>query len=681
MKVPFGKNTTISRLRVPYSGDQLAARLRYASLFGGMDLHPASLPPNAVVCIRKLRNPQPQNLQLNRAAGRFSDTWRDSVSREIEKLYRRAYRPIRESVPALAESIVFADYAELLASLAIDWCKGTLIQNWWWRSIFPNLQQAQTIARIWIESAEFVPSALQLLANQGKAVEFAAKLQPDEAAGLLRQIIRVFDVYKLQSVFFESFDGKEEFSALPVSETIERQVLPEETSSMPFQQTAPWFQFVPEIRHSTLSFEQQSLLGIGLTLARSPRIARSAEFARQVKEFRIEFETGRKAGSRSKDKIPERTAKPGKRQEKIEKFHLRKEEPKSQPILPESKIETEKLPEKKAVNFFEDSINIEEKPVKPPKSSEESKSEIPFPEEKSRKSPVKFLFEDSSPEKNFDRAESKRETKPYQTEKQFIPQTDSLEISEEAETQFEFIVETKFGGVFYLLNLGLYLNLYRDFSEPAETEIDLNIWDFVALLGLEFLGEKLKDDPVWKLLEHLSGRENEEELGQGFIPPGEWRMPPEWLETFQTEQKWLLIKTQKRLVVRHPAGFSVIDVPLLDDWESDLENDLKIYGKGFSEIAKSDLRSFPEYSPSAASWVKTLTKFARKRLAQALNLQTEKQINSILFERKATITVTTTHLDVTFRLADLPFEVRLSGLDRNPGWIPAAGKYVKFHFI
>ncbi len=37
-------------------------------------------------------------------------------------------------------------------------------------------------------------------------------------------------------------------------------------------------------------------------------------------------------------------------------------------------------------------------------------------------------------------------------------------------------------------------------------------------------------------------------------------------------------------------------------------------------------------------------------------------------------------LDLFFPLAELPLAVRLSGLDRDPGWIPAAGCDVRFHF-
>ncbi len=37
-------------------------------------------------------------------------------------------------------------------------------------------------------------------------------------------------------------------------------------------------------------------------------------------------------------------------------------------------------------------------------------------------------------------------------------------------------------------------------------------------------------------------------------------------------------------------------------------------------------------------------------------------------------------LDLFYPLAELPLAVRLSGLDRDPGWIPAAGCDVRFHF-
>jgi hypothetical protein len=44
------------------------------------------------------------------------------------------------------------------------------------------------------------------------------------------------------------------------------------------------------------------------------------------------------------------------------------------------------------------------------------------------------------------------------------------------------------------------------------------------------------------------------------------------------------------------------------------------------------------------------------------------------------IAVSPAHLDVTFCLAAHPIELRIAGLDRAPGWIPAAGRHVEFHF-
>jgi hypothetical protein len=680
------KSTVVSKLRVKGARlDTVAARLHFERLFGADNFLPAGLPPKAIVCIKNLRDPLPRTLRLTRFDLTRSDAWRNSVAREIEKLYRRAFRPIRETVPAQAESVVFADNSELLASLASDWCEGLLAGNWWWRSLFPNLHLTETIARIWLDAAEFAPFALQILAKKGKAAKFVAKLQPDEVSGLLSRIITVFGLGGLKQVLFESIEKKEEFVVSPAETIIEKKS--EDFFFVQSQKRAPWSEFVPETQNSSLNFQKQSLLGIGLLLARAPRLARSSEFARQVKIFRVEFEAAQTA--QSKNKITKTPEKAEKRQKRIQKLSSSDEKPKSKSTLRETKIEKGKSSAKHAIKFFADSADAREKIDKSSDSSNKPEAENFFPAEKVKEKAKKLVFDDSPTEKKSDRRESEKETKSYQPEKRITPQNILPEIAasaeneffEDAENDFEFVVETRFGGVFYLLNLGLYLNLYRDFTESGEAEIDLNIWDFVALLSIEFTRGKIKDDAVWKLLEWLAGRENDEEAGHGFTAPDAWRIPPEWLKTFQTNQKWFWINTGKRLVVRHPSGFSIVDVPLLDNAQTQLENELEIYEKGFSGLVESNLKDFPESFSPPENWLKNLIEYVRVRLLQALNLETNEQIHAILFERHAKVTVTATHLDVTFSLADLPFEVRLSGLDRNPSWIPAVGKFVNFHFV
>jgi hypothetical protein len=51
-----------------------------------------------------------------------------------------------------------------------------------------------------------------------------------------------------------------------------------------------------------------------------------------------------------------------------------------------------------------------------------------------------------------------------------------------------------------------------------------------------------------------------------------------------------------------------------------------------------------------------------------------------VLRRRARVFVTSTHVDVVLSLAELPLEVRFAGLDRTPGWVPAAGRFVSFHF-
>jgi hypothetical protein len=51
-----------------------------------------------------------------------------------------------------------------------------------------------------------------------------------------------------------------------------------------------------------------------------------------------------------------------------------------------------------------------------------------------------------------------------------------------------------------------------------------------------------------------------------------------------------------------------------------------------------------------------------------------------LLVHPARATASETQLDVFLSLDELPISIRVSGLDRNPGWVPAAGRFVAFHF-
>ena len=72
--------------------------------------------------------------------------------------------------------------------------------------------------------------------------------------------------------------------------------------------------------------------------------------------------------------------------------------------------------------------------------------------------------------------------------------------------------------------------------------------------------------------------------------------------------------------------------------------------------------------------------YVRARLQRALGLADADELGAPLCAHQARVYVTATHLDVALALEALPIAIRLAGLDRDPGWVPAAGRYIAFHF-
>lgn len=70
----------------------------------------------------------------------------------------------------------------------------------------------------------------------------------------------------------------------------------------------------------------------------------------------------------------------------------------------------------------------------------------------------------------------------------------------------------------------------------------------------------------------------------------------------------------------------------------------------------------------------------RERLLLALDLRDARQLAPVLLRLPARLEDQGERVDLHLELADLPLAVRFAGLDRDPGWIPAAGCDIRFHF-
>jgi hypothetical protein len=79
-------------------------------------------------------------------------------------------------------------------------------------------------------------------------------------------------------------------------------------------------------------------------------------------------------------------------------------------------------------------------------------------------------------------------------------------------------------------------------------------------------------------------------------------------------------------------------------------------------------------------WLERQLETLLARLALALGEDRPPGIPALVCRYRAGIAVTASRVDVHLFLADLPLALRIAGLDRDPGWIPAAGRSVAFHF-
>jgi hypothetical protein len=681
MNLEPGK-TYVRRLSaVSRERDALALRLRLERALAGADFHPPGLPASAILCVRRLserasRAPH----ERERGALAFAE-WQRSVADAIGRLARNAARPARGAVPANAEAVIFVDRAELLACLAADWCEEAAPARWWWRSLFGGLDSAAAMLSAWLDAPEHVPAALGRLDACGKLIRFARALGENEARSIRRRVVEKFGLYEV-SAALDATTLRAEVSDDGASDGAR------EGDEHARTNAAPWQRYVPELRGYDLGLEQGCLAGVGLMLLRTPSRARSTDFSESLKRWRLDdgaqtsVETGRPRTTRDV-KAPARREAEAEATTKL--FNVTREASAREEVMLDSGDgdKSSSLP----AQSFEAAprARVEHESV----ADDDSSTAAGLVVEDARPAEADGRGRLASIEEEADARPVLR--RPPDEERTPESESDSWNASalEFVETE-EFVpapvsrarIETEFGGLFYLINLGLFLNLYGDFTTPLTPGLALPVWDFLALLGERLCGARVRDDAVWGLLAQLTGRGEDEPPGRDFAPEDAWRMPPGWLAPFREPCVWSWSDEGERLRVRHAEGFLVLDAPLAGE-ELRLEEELLAYKGG----ARFTLRREPSVvdgdeleGDPLERWLNRLLHYVGARLRLALGVRDSEEAARLVCRHDARVSVTETRLDVTFALGRLPVEVRLSGLDRDPGWVPAAGRYVAFDY-
>jgi hypothetical protein len=563
MTLAADTGAVVNRLRIRGSGlDPVTTHMRAARWLDEATVQPSSLPPAAILCIRRLLDPHPGLVTLD-GVRPTPARWTHAVTAAIADRARDAARPASGEPAADAEAVIFADRAELLACLAADWCRGALGMRWWWRALLGRSIDGRVVLQAWLSTPRYIAAALEEAARLHVAETFVGRFDADAVRALLHAIVVQHRLHALAAALGRA--GR--IDAVPAA------VQPGVTGTVPSDHTArpqasdpargvqfapgtlrqrvaapaPWRSCVAEDTMRWLRPDQQRLLGIALTLRRQPACVSAPVFAAQVE-----------AWTTAVMQAPQAAADQSGRRDLVDA--ALSADPRNQTT------DGSPLPARASARAV-----VTDRAGRP---------QTPFERHAA-----------SSSGRAADAAI------PNATgSSMLVAPTRSLPSEGRAVRACAASIESEVGGVFYLLNAAVALGWYGDFTEPRHVGIDLPIWDFVTLAGRQFSPRRFRRDPLWRLFAALGGHEAH---------------PP----------------------TRTPAWLNQSLVPHL-----------------------------------------------RTRVARALGVTRVRHAGPLLCVHRARVVTSLSHVDVFFSLAAHPIVIRLGGLDRNPGWIPAAGRIVTFHY-
>jgi hypothetical protein len=673
---------TVATLRLrSAAADTTALRLRVARALQAADLAPAALSPQAVLVVRQLVEPLPG--RFGGGGGRPAPEWEHSVRDRLAGAARTAARPDRGgSVAPGAQAVLFADEAELAACLIADRVRGVVAERWWWRGVLGGADAADWLRDRVLSRGEVLAPTLALLAERAQVAAWLAQMTEDEAEQAAATVARAFALPPpgpapdVSDAWADASNRRDE-SVPAAMEDAGR-----EASAARARLAA----VVPELRRCAgLGPARRRLLAVALAVMRDPAWARTSALpaALQVLERGGADDPTRAshppvpanavfAGTEAASAAPP----PSRRRGRDDRLRDRMREVESAPARRTGgRTSMAGARGGEAGVRGREGARIDRDPAAVHAGGSVAPELVDTERETPGASPI-------LPDGLDDRAGR---------DEALLDDGWAGEDPGEAGEMADLLapdepprVETEFGGIFYLLNAALALELYGDFTMPHPEGIALSPWDLLALAGHAWFGAPFRRDPVWAALAGLAGRPARERPGRRFAPPRAWRVPAPWLAAWGETGTLHVHATRARLRVLHPVGFLVCDVAR-EPGRTPLAQARALCG-GIPPLRHATLRRVrtlppgPRVRTPAARWLQALLGFLRTRLALALGADDPAAVPAVVCRHAAGVLLTRTAMDVHLSLDGLPVEVRIAGLDRDTGWIPAAGRSVRFHF-
>lgn len=613
----------IDRLRLrARGGDALGRRLRTASLLDQGDYRPPGVPPSAILVVRTLQDPFPGRLTITPADVRLNPAWERAVRSRLRTLYDQARRPFAEPVTDSAPAVVFADQAELLACLAMDYTGQHLQNRWWWRAFlrrYPLLPEPEGWARLLSEQAEWVPQVLSLLRTKRSEAAVLDVLTEPQALSVLEAVL---EAYHYSGVLRQLTEGITQETRAEGDDTgatpSTGQVFSNETDR-PVQ--PPW----AALLHSGFELgrrprSREALHGISLLLARRPGWIGTRQFREAFRAWWSQAgepaagpnRSGRRENGSSRQETLRKSAPDTGPSEISNEKNLRPEDTADSPpgdsppgATPEAETagrpekyrpagETDAGDDRGAGTGTADSDDLHGQTEMQPQQKQDADESAAspstdFPGESAGTGepqqagtagdqPLSPDAGKARPGSGMPREEADG-TGPDPSGKPVAAETDPAateqppQEADGATSDYRLDgnrVSTELAGVLYLVNFIEHLGLPEVFDDDWDFSGRVSPWALLEMIARGVLPDACSDpweDPLWRLFAVLDGREPGTLPGEDYDGSDEFRLPDRWLASGMREHLlpayWAW--TRSRVAARTTDHIPLLDFPRTDE--------------------------------------------------------------------------------------------------------------------
>ena len=607
---------------------------------------------------------------------------------------------------------MFADEAELVACLLGDIARGEALGRWWWRSVLPRLglpvtaieQSLRDPAVALIARPRETPAALTLASRWGHAAAVASRIAPPHALAVVAALARAHQIpddIAVPPATVDDGHDDDEFTrgpAVPAS-------VPVESSIATIDATAPWRPWLPpELATDRVAREVRCLFGVALGTYAAPARLRSAAAAAQGRRWWSE----RVASPATAPPAPALREVPGgplgtshgsldsRRPETARRDSSIAATDAATATPFDSRVDTSPHVRRDLAPTGSVPDDVPPLPATPALLADDAGRESALT---AAPSPKLGNADGAAPDSSRARAavvdvqgdERGRDAQESSTD---------AAADEAAAAAALFpgeTVHTRLGGVLYLVHALENLGLPAAFEEQWALASAGGPWGTLDLLARALLGRRyasFADDPLWRLLPRLAAWSTPRRTG--IDPP--YRIPADWLSLLDAGDRYAWAERGGRVWVWSIGGYLVAHRACRGDGAAAVRRELsRVLGwdasppllrrRPESSIPWRPLPELPKGCPRRIGRLAAaMAPAVRRRLLLALGIDpltrggaSDRRIADILL-LPAQLHVSSSHVDLVTRLDRVDLGARRAGLDRDPGWLPAYGRVIYFHF-